>query len=371
MSDPSRTDPSGSAGTPGYHQIWVPDLKVGDLANTYSDYGLYLPTKASEVQFGYAYGDYDSATAQEYYEQHASEIKKQEGKGQVKGFVIRPGEQGANQLASWGTIPNTATAEIIAHEIGHLMGLNHDSATCEDNLMSPSHPDNKNRTQVYPKYFSTMLDELDLFCQWTVRTNVTLLTPSGNYTPTGLQAHSEVILKEEPSAKNYIAAGTADVIYDDITKEFHEDEFGWVPHNGAASYQAEIFYNYKEDLKTGGRMLLLPTLTTEPWEELTYIKSPHRLDPYDLQGAPTHHTNVKSALDGTDLVAEPYTYAAPSDVSCPAQAEPDFTQQYYVDGVRLDGIKADSKAEHFTDSSLYAAQFKYDITVTDAQPLVQ
>lgn len=367
-----RTDPL--AGTAGYHQIWVPDVLTGDMANSFTDYGLYQPPSVGVASGGegYAYGEYDPTKAQEYYENNPNipqEVKDQ-GRGQIRGFVVNPSDIGndAAKPATWGTIPNNAYIETVAHEFGHLMGLFHDDRSCDNSIMGPQHRAGIQRDQVYPKHLRAMLDDIGFKCQWTVRSEITMTTPSGIYTPAGLQGYSEVILQEQDAADEqaaYPATGEAAVKYNYITKEFQKEEFGWVPHDGKLSYTAELFYNLKEDLENGGRLLVQAKLPAAPYEELTYIKG-RRLDPFDLQGAVTHHTNLQFALDGTNLTVTPYTHQPEHEVKCPAQAETPIEEDIYLEGVLIEGAHQGASAEHFPNSKLYTAEFDYDVTIIDA-----
>src|SRR3989339_835573 len=370
VSPEGRQSPEG--GTPDYHQIWVPDVSAGDMANTYNQYGLYLPEQDSH---DVAYGEYDSTSAQQYYESNATEDQRASGKGKVSGFIWNPSAIGADaeKKATWGTFPNTLSDSVVTHEFGHLMGVSHDQKGCTDNVMSPSNGKDKVRTQVYPRYYKEMLEPLNLMCEWDVQTDIHMdATAVGTYFPPKIDAHNRFTLKEEKAARGFIASttGISDFIYDYIEPNFTCNVFTWEPHNGKIDYRAEILYNFKEDLKTGGRIFLTPAIMQEPYEEIKGITGcgSGPLESLSMVN-PVNHHNLLYSLTGKNLEVTPYDYHTDDPASCPAKEEEPLIEKYYIDGVVIDGAKNESKAEHFPNADLFGALFNYNIRILKAEPL--
>ena len=372
VSAETREGPEAQYGTPGYHQIWVPNVAVGDMANTYNQYGLYLPEKGDT---DVAYGEYDSQEAQQYYEQNTSEDQRASGKGKTSAFIWDPSAIGedAQKEATWGTLPNTLSDSVLSHEFGHLLGVDHDEAGCADNVMSPSNGKTKVRTQVYPRYFKKMLDPLELMCEWDIRTDISMDAKAvGTYFPPAIEAHNEFTLKEEEAPKGYIAADEkpSDLLYDSIESAFTCNVFTWESHPGKMRYRAEILYNFKEDLKKGGRLFLTPAIMQESYEEIKAIGGCGRPNPSDLTIVnPINHHNILYSLTGKNMQAVPYDYHADDPVSCPAKPEEPLVEQYYNEGVVIDGAVSDSRAEHFPEGDLFGAKFNYEVRILDASPL--
>lgn len=368
VSPKEREGPDPKYGTSGYHQIWVPDLSVGDLANAYSSYGLY-----------YTHGDVPTTSYGAYDPVLAEQFKQQENKHVLAfvGYTEDPNPNDANQAATWGTWPNTTaqyspTQFVVAHEFGHTMGLDHDAENCADNVMAPGseteHP------QIYPVYFKTLLEPLKLQCDWKVKTMVDMdATATGTYFPPKLKAHNEFTLTG--SADDGFRAATisspSDFIYDGVHSQFGCNVFAWETHNGKIGYTADLLYNFKEDLNTGGRLYLMPKIVKDPYEEIKAIAGCGRPDPNDLTKVnPINHHNLLYSLTGENLTVTPYDYHTDAPVSCAAteQEEPATVAQYYINGFIIEGATKDAKAEHFPNAKLYAADFTYDISVLDAQP---
>ena len=372
ISPQTRQGSSASSGTPGYHQIWVPEVRVGDMANTYNQYGLYLPDQGTRET---AYGELDPETAKEYYEKNTTTKQRESGKGKISGFIWDPRAIGkdAQKEATWGTLPNSLTDSVVAHEFGHLIGVSHDEKNCQDNVMSPSNGKFVVRTQVYPRYFKEMFDPLGLSCEWNIEGEIHMdATGVGTYFPVRIDASHEFILKEEPAAKGYIAVQkeeSAELIYDFIEPNFTCNIFDWLTHNGKLKYEAELFYNFKEDLEEGGRLLLFPSILTDPYEEIRNISGCGSGSLTDLSMVnPVNHHNILYSLTGKNLEVTPYNYQFEKDVSCPARPEDPFIEQYYVDGVMIDGASKGSEAKYFPSSNLFGAQFDYKVKITDTTP---
>ncbi|MBI2472970.1 hypothetical protein HYV70_00235 [Candidatus Uhrbacteria bacterium] len=370
VSPKTREGADAQYGTPGFHQIWVPQVAVGDMANTYNQYGLYLKENGTTTS---AYGELDDATAKAYYESNTTKEQQEAGKGKVSGYIWNPSPIGADgqKEATWGTLPNTLTDTVLTHEFGHLIGVLHDEKGCDDNVMSPSNGKTKVRTQVYPTYFKQMLDPLKLTCEWDVRTQIEMdATAVGTYFPPQISAHNEFTLREEEAAPGIASAKEpSEIIYDHIEPNFTCNVFSWQDHAGKIKYKADILYNFKEDLDKGGRLLLTPAILQEPYEEILNISGcgSGPLTSLDMVN-PVNHHNILYSLTGKNLQVTPYNYHSEEPVSCPAKPEEPFIQKFYNDGFMIDGASKGSKAEHFPDADLFGAQFDYVIEVTDAQP---
>lgn len=366
VSDAKRTTPRG--GDASYHQIWVPDVTTGDMANTYNSYGLYAGEGGSS---DYAYGELDPDLAQEYYEKYTPEELQEKGKGQTKGFIRSYEDIGSDsqKAATWGTLPNTISNQVVAHEFGHLMGVNHDAEQCTDNLMSPFSSSKRSFEQVYPRYFKRMLDDISLMCEWKLKTTVTMDARSvGTYFPPAMQGHNDFTLTEK-KAYQAITTSPADLTYDSIEPNFTCNVFTWASHNGKIGYTGDIRYNFKEDLKTGGRIILKSTVGQQPYEEIQSIAGCGRPNPSDLTKVdPINHHNFLYSLTGENLQITPYNNSFDAKTACPAEPEENVIEEVYTKGVVVNGADTDAKAEHFPEADLYGAKFKYDITVLDAQP---
>ena len=135
-------------------------------------------------------------------------------------------------------------------------------------------------------------------------------------------------------------------------------------------YRAEILYNFKEDLKKGGRLFLTPAIMQESYEEIKAIGGCGRPNPSDLTMVnPINHHNILYSLTGKNMQAVPYDYHADDPVSCPAKPEEPLVEQYYNEGVVIDGAVSDSRAEHFPEGDLFGAKFNYEVRILDASPL--
>src|SRR3989339_834254 len=367
VSATDRPGPDAEYGTPGYHQIWVPETKPGDMANAYSAYGLYLPE--GDIQ-EIAYGTYEGDLAEHYASQMMESDQSSFGSGTTSAFIWNPLPLGADgeKKATWGTMPSTLADSAVGHEFGHLLGVSQDGNACDDNIMSPMHGVNDGRLQPYPTYFYQILHPLNLACQWNIRTDVHMdATAVGTYFPPKIDAHNEFILQENSEKIEFAAVSkSSDFVYDFIEPQFTCNTFVWEPHNGRMKYRADIFYNLKDDLKTGGRLYLSPTVLQEPTEEIKNIfgcGAQGGLKDLSMVNPPIHH-NLLYGLIGKNLQATPYTYQTDEDdPSCPSPPEKPLTEQYYHQGVLIDGAVKESRAEHFPNADLFGAQFTYDIRI--------
>lgn len=374
---PTTREAGAEYGTPGYHQIWVPDMATGDMANIYGDYGLYLPEGTGSI----SYGEYNGETAQQYYEQQTGEVSGQASEGaggKVSAFVWNPLPIGSDgeKKATFGTIPNIVSDSALVHEFGHLLGVPDDDNSCDDNIMSPVHGQNDGRLQPYPKYFNDILYPLELSCQWNMETKISMdARVVGTYFPPAIEAHNTFVLKESPASfKSYMFAlteGPTDLVYDSIEPQFTCNTFVWEPHTGKVSYRAELRYNLKEDLKNGGRMFLFPMIQQTPYEEIKNVfgcEASGGLRDLSMVN-PVNHHNILYSMTGKNMQTTPYDVPVQEPISCPADDETSYREQYYNDGLVINGLIKGSKAEHFPDGDLYGAKFHYDIGITSTSPL--
>ena len=82
-----------------------------------------------------------------------------------------------------------------------------------------------------------------------------------------------------------------------------------------------------------------------------------------------NHQNILFSLTGKNLQVTPYNYHTDKPVSCPAKPEEPLVEQYYNEGVVIDGAVSDSRAEHFPEGDLFGAKFNYEVRILDASPL--
>jgi hypothetical protein len=198
-------------------------------------------------------------------------------------------------------------------------------------------------------------------------------TQIGTYFPPKINAHETFYLTENNPFFDFIAKSekSSALIYDYIQPEFTCNTFVWSGHEGQMKYQADILYNIKDDLKTGGRIYLRPMILEEPFEEIKDIfgcGASGGLKNLSMVNPRIHH-NILYSLIGKNLEMTPYTYNINEEISCPAEEEEPITMDYYTNGVLINGANKGNLSEHFPDSDLFGAKFDYQIRVESATPL--